>query len=115
MVLDTKKDARKAPNGPDGGQGGIRTHGDIAATHAFQACSFDHSDTCPFFSRRGGNLTGRFALGNANFRGFGRNNRRVAESRSESRSFLFEHDSQSILFDPLRSPRLCGSNIDQGH
>ena len=31
----------------NGGQGGIRTHGDIAATHAFQACSFDHSDTCP--------------------------------------------------------------------
>ena len=30
-----------------GGQGGIRTLGDIAATHAFQACSFDHSDTCP--------------------------------------------------------------------
>jgi hypothetical protein len=30
-----------------GGQGGIRTLGDITATHAFQACSFDHSDTCP--------------------------------------------------------------------
>jgi hypothetical protein len=29
------------------GQGGIRTLGDISATHAFQACSFDHSDTCP--------------------------------------------------------------------
>ncbi len=32
----------------DGGQRGIRTLGDIAATHAFQACSFDHSDICPW-------------------------------------------------------------------
>ncbi len=32
---------------PDGGQGGIRTRGDIAASHAFQACAFDHSATCP--------------------------------------------------------------------
>jgi hypothetical protein len=32
----------------NGGQGGIRTLGNITATHAFQACSFDHSDTCPF-------------------------------------------------------------------
>ena len=32
----------------NGGQGGIRTLGDVTATHAFQACSFDHSDTCPW-------------------------------------------------------------------
>lgn len=32
----------------DGGQGGIRTLGTVASTHTFQACSFDHSDTCPF-------------------------------------------------------------------
>ena len=31
----------------DGGQGGIRTRGDITASHAFQACAFDHSATCP--------------------------------------------------------------------
>lgn len=31
----------------NGGQGGIRTHGTVSSTHAFQACSFDHSDTCP--------------------------------------------------------------------
>ena len=37
---------------PDGGQGGIRTLGNIAATHAFQACSFDHSDTCPWRAGR---------------------------------------------------------------
>ena len=35
----------------DGGQGGIRTRGDIAASHAFQACAFDHSATCPKVSR----------------------------------------------------------------
>ena len=31
----------------DGGQGGIRTHGTVSGTHAFQACPFDHSGTCP--------------------------------------------------------------------
>jgi hypothetical protein len=36
------------PGWGDGGQRGIRTLGDIAATHAFQACSFDHSDICPW-------------------------------------------------------------------
>ncbi len=30
-----------------GGEGGIRTHGPIAGTHAFQACRFDHSRTSP--------------------------------------------------------------------
>lgn len=30
-----------------GGNGGIRTPGRLAATHAFQACSIDHSDTFP--------------------------------------------------------------------
>jgi hypothetical protein len=30
-----------------GGEGGIRTHGKVAPTHAFQACSFNHSDTSP--------------------------------------------------------------------
>src|SRR5437667_1045913 len=30
-----------------GGEGGIRTHGEISPTHAFQACSFSHSDTSP--------------------------------------------------------------------
>jgi hypothetical protein len=34
-------------NGESGGQGGIRTLGEFYPTHAFQACSFDHSDTCP--------------------------------------------------------------------
>ncbi len=31
-----------------GGQGGIRTHGTLSRTHAFQACAFNHSATCPF-------------------------------------------------------------------
>jgi hypothetical protein len=30
-----------------GGEGGIRTRGGVAPTHAFQACSFGHSDTSP--------------------------------------------------------------------
>ena len=31
----------------DGGEGGIRTHGPVAGTHAFQACRFVHSRTSP--------------------------------------------------------------------
>ena len=30
-----------------GGEGGIRTHGPVAGTHAFQACRFVHSRTSP--------------------------------------------------------------------
>ena len=40
-----------------GGEGGIRTHGPIAGTHAFQACRFDHSRTSPYRFSRGGILT----------------------------------------------------------
>src|SRR6266851_3526815 len=32
-----------------GGEGGIRTHGRISSTHAFQACSLNRSDTSPCF------------------------------------------------------------------
>src|SRR5213079_2078712 len=31
-----------------GGESGIRTHGRVSPTHAFQACSIDHSDISPF-------------------------------------------------------------------
>src|SRR5690606_31705393 len=31
-----------------GGENRIRTCGTIARTHAFQACSFNHSDTSPY-------------------------------------------------------------------
>jgi hypothetical protein len=31
----------------DGGESGIRTHGTVSRTHAFQACSFNHSDISP--------------------------------------------------------------------
>ena len=31
-----------------GGESGIRTHGRVSPTHAFQACSFNHSDISPF-------------------------------------------------------------------
>ena len=40
-----------------GGEGGIRTHGPIAGTHAFQACRFDHYRTSPHRFSRGGILT----------------------------------------------------------
>jgi hypothetical protein len=40
-----------------GGEGGIRTHGPIAGTHAFQACRFVHSRTSPHRFLRGGILT----------------------------------------------------------
>ena len=33
-----------------GGEGGIRTHGNLAATHALQACLFVHSSTSPRFT-----------------------------------------------------------------
>jgi hypothetical protein len=36
-----------------GGEGGIRTHGEVSPTHAFQACSFSHSDTSPREARAG--------------------------------------------------------------
>lgn len=31
-----------------GGEGGIRTRGYVTASHAFQACAFDHSTTSPW-------------------------------------------------------------------
>src|SRR2546425_8127858 len=33
--------------GEIGGERGIRTHGRVSPTHAFQACSFNHSDISP--------------------------------------------------------------------
>ena len=43
---------KTAPNGCftqflNGGERGIRTLGTLSRTHAFQACSFDHSDISP--------------------------------------------------------------------
>ena len=32
-----------------GGEGGVPTLGKVTPTHAFQACSFSHSDTSPGF------------------------------------------------------------------
>ena len=48
IPMKSRNHAQPTQSQQDGGQGGIRTLGDIAATHAFQACSFDHSDTCPW-------------------------------------------------------------------
>ena len=43
----------------NGGEGGIRTHGPVAETHAFQACRFVHSRTSPYpdIYKGGGILT----------------------------------------------------------
>jgi hypothetical protein len=41
----------------NGGEKGIRTLGTVSRTHAFQACSFNHSDISPFDSLR--SLTAR--------------------------------------------------------
>ena len=38
---------KRACTNRGGGEGGIRTRGTVARTHAFQACSFGHSDTSP--------------------------------------------------------------------
>src|SRR3989442_4251646 len=48
--------------GSDGGEGGIRTHGEISPTHAFQACSFSHSDTSPREARAGCSETGAMII-----------------------------------------------------
>ena len=37
----------KARSAEDGGEGGIRTHDTVSRIHAFQACSFNRSDTSP--------------------------------------------------------------------
>src|SRR5437763_13691878 len=36
-----------APRNLISGESGIRTHGGVSPTHAFQACSFNHSDISP--------------------------------------------------------------------
>jgi hypothetical protein len=48
--------------GKNGGGGGIRTLGDLAATHDFQSCAFDHSATPPC-SKRSANKGCSFVLG----------------------------------------------------
>ena len=45
--------------GQFGGEGGIRTHGPVAGTHAFQACRFVHSRTSP---RRGCAKNGHLSM-----------------------------------------------------
>ncbi len=56
-----------------GGEGGIRTHGSLAATHAFQACLLGHSSTSPvdnycIWRRRGWDSNPRSANAEAAFR-----------------------------------------------
>ncbi len=48
----------------NGGQTGIRTLETVARLHAFQACAFDHSATCPQFHHPDENIvqTGKFGI-----------------------------------------------------
>ena len=46
-----------------GGEGGIRTHGPVAGTHAFQACRFVHSRTSPHREGKGNILACVFMTG----------------------------------------------------
>ena len=45
--LETPKRAGGSHEVRYGGEGGIRTHGRVTPTHAFQACRFGHSRTSP--------------------------------------------------------------------
>ena len=56
-ILQLRTDNSELSTSLSGGEGGIRTHGPIAGTHAFQACRFDHSRTSPHRFSRGGILT----------------------------------------------------------
>ena len=47
LKLKDPRTASLALGSFNGGQGGIRTHGRVSPTHAFQACSLNRSDTCP--------------------------------------------------------------------
>ena len=39
--------SRSNPGGVHGGESGIRTHGTVSRTHAFQACALSHSAISP--------------------------------------------------------------------
>src|SRR4029450_10595560 len=43
----TLNDGRSGGASGIGGESGIRTHGRVSPTHAFPACSFNHSDISP--------------------------------------------------------------------
>jgi hypothetical protein len=57
LILQLRTDNSELSTSLSGGEGGIRTHGPITGTHAFQACRFDHSRTSPDRFSRGGILT----------------------------------------------------------
>ncbi len=97
-----------------GGEGGIRTHGRVPPTHAFQACTFSHSVTSPYFriyikycaaARQKSFLaTVDFLL--ASLRG-----RLPVDDSSEHPGPSFPAIRRSLLWDPLlrRPAGVCGS------
>ena len=70
----------------ENGEGGIRTHGRCYPTHAFQACSFSHSDTSPSRSapRRRAVLTTHPSQGER--RGWDSNPRKLSPHTISSRA-----------------------------
>src|ERR1041385_9121447 len=46
------------------GESGIRTHGGVTPTHAFQACSLNHSDISPMVDRQPTDCTTGFLMPN---------------------------------------------------
>ena len=48
LILARKIEWGTKSRGETGGETGIRTLGRVSPTHAFQACSFNHSDISPF-------------------------------------------------------------------
>ena len=50
LCLKATRDANSRLAGI-GGESGIRTHGRVSPTHAFQACSFNHSDISPLWNQ----------------------------------------------------------------
>ena len=49
-MLETKSPRNELIHWLYGGEGGIRTHGDVATTPDFESGTFDHSATSPAFN-----------------------------------------------------------------
>lgn len=76
-----------------GGGGGIRTHGGVAPTHAFEACSFGRSDTPPW-------ATLLEALRGREIRLPGRSAARGEEVQQQGRTAGLVHAADN--FDPVQ-------------
>src|SRR5579885_421387 len=93
--LESSKKADKT-----GGEGGIRTHGKVSPTHAFQACSLSHSDTSPLRRASDGQLDCMV--------------QRIESAREEPAHLLLEFRSSDLQeAQPGNDHRDVGSEEDQ--